>query len=196
MGEGALDVLAAAPHEPLAARAAHASAIVVDGALRLRHLRPVASAALRLGDVGPDRDGGEVDHRLVAVIPLIGDDLGQRRRVALAACAASTCSAAAMAVSTRLVVSPTSAPCNVTATSAPPPRSTVCSAVGARCVRPSFIFVIFASGSDGFAQSLFDVRFFRRRSRRANASARANTDSRVDGSSHASAVVCSAVRGL
>src|SRR6266851_831009 len=40
----------------------------------------------------------------------------------------------------------------------------------ARCVRPSFIFVILASGSEGFSQSWFDVRFFRRRSRRARAS--------------------------
>src|SRR6266851_56583 len=89
--------------------------------------------------------------------------------VALAACAASTCSAAAIAVSTRLAVSPTSAPCSVTATSAPLSRSTACSALCARCVRPSFILVIFASGSNGFFQSLFDVRFFRRRSRRAKA---------------------------
>jgi len=44
-----------------------------------------------------------------------------------------------------------------------------CSALCARCVRPSFIFVILASGSDGFPQSVFDVRFFRRRSRRAKA---------------------------
>ena len=58
----------------------------------------------------------------------------------------------------------------VTATRAPLSRSTACSALCARCVRPSFIFVIFASGSDGFCQSVFDVRFFRRRSSRARAS--------------------------
>ena len=89
----------------------------------------------------------------VAVIALVGDDLRQLRGRGRAACAASTCSAAAMAVSTRLVVSPTSAPCSVTATSAPLSRSTACSALCARCVRPSFIFVIFASGSVGFSQS-------------------------------------------
>src|SRR5439155_103148 len=80
--------------------------------------------------------------------------------VGLAVWAASTCSAAAIAVSPRLVVSPTSAPCRVTATIAPLSRSMACSALCARCVRPSFIFVIFASGSNGFFQSLFDVRFF------------------------------------
>ena len=33
-----------------------------------------------------------------------------------------------------------------------------CSALSARCVRPSFIFAIFASGSNGFIQSVSDVR--------------------------------------
>src|SRR3990172_6720204 len=65
---------------------------------------------------------------------------------------------------------PTSAPCKVTATIAPLSRSMACSALCARCVRPSFIFVILASGSKGFFQSLFDVPFFRRRSSRASAS--------------------------
>ena len=44
-----------------------------------------------------------------------------------------------------------------------PPRAPVC----ARCVRPSFIFVIFASGS-GLVQSSFDPFFFRFRSNRAS----------------------------
>lgn len=34
---------------------------------------------------------------------------------------------------------------------------------------PPLIFVIFTSGSDGFSQPLLDVRFFRRRSKRASA---------------------------
>ena len=58
----------------------------------------------------------------------------------------------------------------MTATIAPVSRSTACSALWARCVRPSFIFVTFASGSDGFVQSLFDVFFFRFRSSRAKSS--------------------------
>ena len=47
--------------------------------------------------------------------------------------------------------------------------STPCSALCAKCVRPSFIFAIFASGSCGDFHSLFDVfLFFRDRSNRAN----------------------------
>ena len=69
-----------------------------------------------------------------------------------------------------VVVSPTSAPCSVTATIAPVSMSTACSALCARCVRPSFIFVTFASGSWGFVQSVFEVFFFRFRSSRARPS--------------------------
>src|SRR5437867_5690671 len=79
VGEGALDVFAATPQQPFAARATHAPAIAVDRVLRLRRLRPLSSPALGLSDVGANRDGLEVDHRLVAVIPLVGDDLGQLR---------------------------------------------------------------------------------------------------------------------
>src|SRR3954469_940168 len=70
------------------------------------------------------------------------------------ACATSTCSTTAVTVSTIVVVSPWSAPCRVTATIAPVSRSIACSALWARCVRPSFIFVTFASGSDGLVQSV------------------------------------------
>jgi hypothetical protein len=52
-----------------------------------------------------------------------------------------------------LVVSPRSAGWMLTASVAPVSRSTACSALCARCVLPSFIFVIFASGSLGFVQS-------------------------------------------
>ena len=76
----------------------------------------------------------------------------RRGRSSTLACASSTCSAAAMAVSMIVVVSPTSAPCSVTATIAPVSMSTACSALCARCVRPSFIFVTFASGSWGFVR--------------------------------------------
>jgi hypothetical protein len=58
----------------------------------------------------------------------------------------------------------------VTATIAPVSVSIACSALCAKCVRPSFIFAIFASGSDGLVQSLFDAFFFRRRSSRDSAS--------------------------
>src|ERR1700704_2506968 len=90
--------------------------------------------------------------------------------VGTAAFASSICSAAAMTVSMIVVVSPWSASCRVTATSAPVSRSTACSALWAKCVRPSFIFAIFASGSHGYIQSSFEVFFLRLRSRRARSS--------------------------
>jgi hypothetical protein len=71
-------------------------------------------------------------------------------------------------VSTIVVVSPASASWTVTPTMAPVARFTACSAVCARCVRPSFVFVIFASGSCGLVQSSFDPFFFRVRSNRAS----------------------------
>ena len=52
---------------------------------------------------------------------------------------------------------------------APVSRSTPCSALWAKCVRPSFIFAIFASRSCGDCHALFDVFLsFRDRSNRAN----------------------------
>ena len=84
-------------------------------------------------------------------------------------CTASTCAAAVIRVSTSVVVSPVSAPCTVTPTIAPVSRSTACSTLWARWVRPSFIFAIFASGSCGWVQSAFEVFFcLRDRSNRAN----------------------------
>ena len=61
---------------------------------------------------------------------------------------------------------PRSAACRVTATTAPVSRSTACSTLCAKCVRPSFIFAIRASPSAGLFHSLFDIRFFRLRSNR------------------------------
>ena len=60
-------------------------------------------------------------------------------------CTASTCSAAIVSVSGSVAESPADASCTVTATMAPGFRSTPCSALWAKCVRPSFIFAIFAS---------------------------------------------------
>lgn len=61
---------------------------------------------------------------------------------------------------------PSSASCAVTPTTAPVSRSTACSALCARCARPSFIFVIFASGSRGCVHSSFEPFFLRLRSSR------------------------------
>jgi hypothetical protein len=60
--------------------------------------------------------------------------------------------------------------CSVTATTAPVSRSTACSALCARCVRPSFIFAIRASSSAGLFHSSFGIRFFRLRSSRVKSS--------------------------
>ena len=59
---------------------------------------------------------------------------------------------------------------SVTATTAPVSMSTACSCLCAKCVRPSFIFVIWASGSCGFTHSLFAPFLRRRRSSRASSS--------------------------
>ena len=40
----------------------------------------MATATSGLGDVRPHAEGVQINHRLVAVIPLVGDELGQRRR--------------------------------------------------------------------------------------------------------------------
>jgi hypothetical protein len=101
---------------------------------------------------------------------LVGADvLHQWLRLLDVACASSTCSAAAIAASMIVVVSPSSAPCTVTATIAPVSTSTACSAL--RELRAAvFHLATFASGSAGLVQSLFEVFFFRLRSSRAKAS--------------------------
>ena len=67
---------------------------------------------------------------------------------------ASTCYAAVIRVSTIVVVALALPSCTVTPTTAPVSRSTACSALWAKCVRPSLILVIVVSGSFGCVQSL------------------------------------------
>ena len=75
-----------------------------------------------------------------------------------------------ISVSGSVAGSPSDASCTVTETMAPVSMSTPCSTLWAKCVRPSFIFAIFASASCGDFHSLFDVfLFFRDRSNRARA---------------------------
>src|SRR5688572_9059404 len=81
MRERTFDPLATLAHQSASAWPAQAPTITIDGRLRLRLLRPVASPPVRLGDVGPDADGLEVHHRLIAVIPLVPDDRFQRLRL-------------------------------------------------------------------------------------------------------------------
>ena len=59
VGKGALDVFAAAPHESLAAHAAHPPAIAVDRPLRVGRVGPLAAAPIRLGDIGAHADGAQ-----------------------------------------------------------------------------------------------------------------------------------------
>src|ERR1700757_2225635 len=70
----------------------------------------------------------------------------------------ATASPAWHSVRSNVVVSPLSASRKVTATTAPVSRSTACSALCARWVRPSFIFVTRASLSVGLIHSLFEAR--------------------------------------
>ena len=80
------------------------------------HVAPCPARTRRTGH------GVQVDQGLIAVIPLITDDLFQR--LPIVNVGLRGCSAAAMAVSMIVVVSPTSAPCSVTATIAPVSMST------------------------------------------------------------------------
>ena len=169
--EGAFDPFAALAHQAASAGPADPSPIAIDRRLGLGRLRPIAATAVWFRDVRADADRVEIHHRLIAVVPLVGDDLFQRlwlRRPRPAPLRPAP--PLPSGCSTIVVVSPWSAPCSVTATTAPVSRSTACSALWARCVRPSFIFVTFASGSCGFIQSSFDVFFFRFRSSRAKSS--------------------------
>ena len=97
VGERAFDPLAALTHQaPAAASRESGDDCAYTGAWASGAFDQVAAPAIRLRDVGPDADGLEIDHRLITVIPLVGDDLFQRlRRPSTPTCAASTCSAAA-----------------------------------------------------------------------------------------------------
>jgi hypothetical protein len=81
VSEGAFDSLAATAHQSAAPSAAYSSAIAIHRRLRLRLLRPVPLPAIWLCDVRPDAHGVEVHHRLIAVIPLVANDLFQFLRV-------------------------------------------------------------------------------------------------------------------
>ena len=118
------------------ARAADAAPIAIDRVARGGVAAPPPPAALRLRDVRAHPDGVERDQRLGAVIALVGDELG--RPVALGMHRFDLFGGF-RAVSGSVAVSPAVASCTVTATIAPVSRSTPCSALCARCVRPSFI---------------------------------------------------------
>jgi hypothetical protein len=113
--------------------------IAVHRSARLGMVLPVPSSAIGFRDVAADAHGFEIDERLIAVIALVADDFFDTVSVGLY----------------RLDLLG---------------RFNQCLAAR-RCVslivRPSFILVIFASGSCGWVQSSFEPLFFRFRSIRA-----------------------------
>ena len=151
------------PQQPRRTTAKHISSLLTEGVL----LDPEPSSS-RLPPRRPGIDTSPPGGGWRAHIPprrRTRGHRGHRRSRPRQGCTASTCSAAMISV----VGSPADASCTVTETIAPVSRSTPCSALCARRVRPSFIFAIFASGSVGDCHSLFDVfLFFRDRSNRAN----------------------------
>ena len=91
MRKRAFDPFAALAHQAAAAAAPHPATIARHRRLGLGSLRPITSPPVRLGHVGPDAHGVQVDQGLIAVIPLITDDLVQSLRTSTLACASSTC---------------------------------------------------------------------------------------------------------
>src|SRR5258705_13128333 len=76
--ERAFDQFAAPPHQTPSAYSTNPATIPIHRRLGLGRLRPVASTPVWLCDVRAEADGGEVNHGLIAVIPLVGDDLVER----------------------------------------------------------------------------------------------------------------------
>ena len=81
MRKRAFDPFAALAHQAAAAAAPHPATIAIHRRLGLGSLRPITSPPVRLGHVGPDAHGVQVDQGLIAVIPLITDDLVQSLRI-------------------------------------------------------------------------------------------------------------------
>ena len=77
MRVGAFEPLAALPQQPLPARATDPSAVGRHGLLGRRLALPVAPPAIRFRYVTAHAHLGELDQRLIAVVPLVGDDFGE-----------------------------------------------------------------------------------------------------------------------
>ena len=80
MRVGPFQQLAPLPQQPFPACASDPSAVGIHGVPRRRLALPVPPAAVRLRDVAAHADGRKPDHRLVAVIPLVSDNLRDPRR--------------------------------------------------------------------------------------------------------------------
>src|SRR5215471_7735430 len=136
---------------------------------------PLASATFRFGNITANPELFEIHHGFITVVALVGHDFRQPIFGNLfggLGCLGqlSICSATATKVSWIVVVSPALASCKVTARTAPVSISTACSALCAKCVWPSFIFVILASGSSGCSHSSLEPFFGRFRSNFARSS--------------------------
>src|SRR5437762_1547709 len=66
MRERTLDPLAPLSHQSASTWPADPPTIAIDGRLGVWLLRPVPSSSVWFGDVGPNADGLEVHHRLIA----------------------------------------------------------------------------------------------------------------------------------
>ena len=80
MRVGPFQQLAPLPQQPFPACAANPPPVGIYCVPRRRLALPVAPAAIRLRDVAAHADGRKPDHRLVAVISLVSDNLRDARR--------------------------------------------------------------------------------------------------------------------
>jgi len=124
---------------------------------------PVPSSAIGFRDVAADAHGFEIDERLIAVIALVADDFFDTVSVGLYRLDLlgrfNQCLAARRRVSLIGILH---------GDADDRARLEIDRMLGfVRQVRPSFILVIFASGSCGWVQSSFEPLFFRFRSIRA-----------------------------
>ena len=78
MREGAFDPLTPLTHQAPAARATNPPPIGIHQGLGLRLLRPITATTVRLRHVRTEPYGRQLDHNLIAVIALVGDDFCQR----------------------------------------------------------------------------------------------------------------------
>ena len=130
---------------------------------------PVAPPAIRLGDVRPQIERPQIHQHLIAVIPLVGHHLVDHRRLSVRhdRHRLEFLRRGGHRLGDRRRVALIGHPGPSRRRFAPVSRSTACSALCARCVRPSFIFVMRASGSCGWRQSVLWPFFGRFRSTRA-----------------------------
>ncbi len=173
--KGPLQNFAAASHERLAAAASLAAAVCVDGISRVFFPDPVLAPSVGLRDVRSPTGRPQCKQHGLAVVALVRHCFfglfGLLRIVARLLLRRGQIRRRGFPVS------PRSSTCRLRRRLRQSPRPqlqcpcpTACSCLCARCVRPSFIFMIWASGSYGFFQSPFEPFFFRFRSIRARSS--------------------------